>query len=486
MKKTIILAAMMAVIASASSQTTDTVISFGDRLPYLYYWDTNWIDRYWATNPEMYPNAYDFTYSIPNHELGLGKFIGRGCMTTTPLKIIGIAGMANIVNLHPDYYYTLDTTMEGRLPEYFRLYVPDGDSIRLVAQTRWDTATPNKSLELPSFSYESFVNAPLYEAYFDKPVIVDSLFFVGGTSFNNYSIVIPWQYTTRMEQIFLGDTRLVHTHLFTEYGYISWPWDIPDLDYSLTLIIDTNIHDERNLLDSVSFNTSFEIQTYTYYGYLHPFFAIFDTSYIYNPPDTTECLPPTGLRLDDIDTATATLAWNHQDSTLWQLQVFNADSIPDTSTFIDSLSVNMIVLTDLDTGITYAARLRTLCTADTSSGWTDTIQFRLPAPTDDPDDPDDPNDPDDPDDPTGIDSPQNSPIDLYTHLYPNPATTSLTVISSFHLHKIEIFSADGRLILATQAKGVSTTVDISGLAPATYIVRVTTSSGTTTKRLVKK
>ncbi|MBR3827920.1 MAG: hypothetical protein IKJ40_01270, partial [Bacteroidales bacterium] len=175
MKKTIILAAMMAVIASASSQTTDTVISFGDRLPYLYYWDTNWIDRYWATNPEMYPNAYDFTYSIPNHELGLGMFIGRGCMTTTPLKIIGIAGMANIVNLHPDYYYTLDTTMEGRLPEYFRLYVPDGDSIRLVAQTRWDTATPNKSLELPSFSYESFVNAPLYEAYFDKPVIVDSL-----------------------------------------------------------------------------------------------------------------------------------------------------------------------------------------------------------------------------------------------------------------------------------------------------------------------
>ena len=60
MKKTIILAAMMAVIASASSQTTDIVISFGDRLPYLYYWDTNWIDRYWATNPEMYPYAYSF------------------------------------------------------------------------------------------------------------------------------------------------------------------------------------------------------------------------------------------------------------------------------------------------------------------------------------------------------------------------------------------------------------------------------------------
>ena len=161
-------------------------------------------------------------------------------MTPTPLKIIGIAGLARIVNQHPEYY-TLDTTMEGRLPEYFRLYVPDGDSIRLVAETRWDTATPNKKLDLsPILSGDS---CPLYEAYFDKPVIVDSLFFVGGTSFNNYSIVIPWQYTTRMEQILLGDTRLVHTHLFTEYGYISWPWDIPDLDYSLTLIIDSAMHD---------------------------------------------------------------------------------------------------------------------------------------------------------------------------------------------------------------------------------------------------
>ncbi len=477
MKKTIILAAMMAVIASASSQTTDTVISFGDRLPYLYYWDTNWVDRYWATNPEMYnpPLAYHFWYEMPlGYYTGHSRFVGRGCTTSTPLKIIGIAGIARIVNYHPDLY-TLDTTMQGRLPEYFRLYIPDGDSIRLVAQTRWDTATPYKKLDLTPIT--SSDPCPLYEAYFDKPVIVDSLFFVGGTAFNSCRIVIPWQYTTPIAQMLGLDTRMVYTHLLTQYGYIIHP-GVPSMGCDLTLIIDSNMHDERNLYDTLT--TSFSILPYEDHRYMHPFFAIFDTSYIYNPPDTTECLPPTGLRLDNIDTATATLAWNHQDSTLWQLQVFNADSIPDTSTFIDSLSVNMIVLTDLDTGITYAAHLRTLCTADTSSGWTDTIQFRLPAPTNDP------GDPNDPDDPTGIDSPQNSPIDLYTHLYPNPATTSLTVISSFHLHKIEIFSADGRLILATPAKGVSTTVDISGLAPATYIVRVTTPSGTATKRLVKK
>jgi len=50
----------------------------------------------------------------------------------------------------------------------------------------------------------------------------------------------------------------------------------------------------------------------------------------------------------------------------------------------------------------------------------------------------------------------------------------------------QFFSADRHLILAAPAKGISTTVDISALAPATYIVRVTTPSGTATKRLVKK
>ena len=470
MKKTIILAAMMAVIASASSQTTDTVISFGDRLPYLYYWDTNWVDHY----QELHPDAVDYPYDYYYSDLYCG-FVGRGCTTSTPLKITGIAGFIKI-ETHSYGSEIIDTSIEHRLPEYFRLYVAEGDSIRFAAQTRWDTTTPNKSLELRSRNNQRDT-FPLHEAYFDKPVIVDSLFFVGGTSFNNYVINVP---------VILPNSLIIYkpvfTHPFTTYLYTYLPNDAPGIGYDEYLYFGLQYYDERDTLIGIV-DTTYRFIGFDRTDWFPTFFAIFDTSYIYNPPDTIECLPPTGLHLDDIDTATATIAWNHQDSTLWQLQVFNADSIPDTSTFIDSLSINMIVLTDLDTGITYAARLRTLCTADTSSGWTDTIQFRLPTPTDDPNDPDDP---DDPDDPTGIDSPQNSPIDLYTHLYPNPATTSLTVISSFHLHKIEIFSADGRLILATPAKGVSTTVDISSLAPATYIVRVTTPSGTATKRLVKK
>ena len=238
-------------------------------------------------------------------------------------------------------------------------------------------------------------------------------------------------------------------------GYSMWHY-LPCLDERADINLDTTYIRIRTHEDGCPFQV---------------FFAIFDTNSILNPQDTMPCLPPTGLHLDAADTATATLAWNHQDSTRWLLQVFPADSIPDSTT-ADTMAVNMIVLTGLDTATTYAARLRTLCHRDSASAWTDTIQFRLLPPADTTHHTD----------PLAL----TSPIDSYTHLFPNPATTSITIVSSFHLRKVEVFSADGRPLIAAPAHGISTTVDISSLPPATYIVRITTPSGTTTKRLVKK
>lgn len=93
---------MIVAIASATSQNTDTVIRFGDRLPYLYYWDTNWIDRYMETNPEIYNYAYYYHNYRPDTGPGRSVFIGRACMTSKPLKIIGIAGHARIGNINPE------------------------------------------------------------------------------------------------------------------------------------------------------------------------------------------------------------------------------------------------------------------------------------------------------------------------------------------------------------------------------------------------
>ena len=375
---------------------------------------------------------------------------------------------------------TIDTTMEGRWPEYFRLYVKDGDSIRFAAQTRWDTVTPNKRLKFRMYNHRD-VLLTMYEAYFDEPVIVDSLFFVGGTAYNNYDIQIDsvyYELLNHYQYIYAPAHLRTYYHFLDAYcnlegTHISFQAPcIQEPNYTLYGYVNIR-EDHVNHHDT----SSFYLDSGRYGRQVPIFFAIFDTSFVYIDKYSLDgvepCLPPTGFHLEALDATTATLAWNHRDSTLWQLQLFYADSVPDSSDYIATLSVNMAVLQNLDTGTTYAARLRTVCGTDSASTWTDTIQFRLPQTTDDTTHHDDP---------VALDS----PVDTYTQLFPNPANKSLTVISSFRLRKVELFSADGRLLISLPVNGVSATIDISDLLPATYIVRVTTPAGVTTKRLVKK
>ena len=62
-------------------------LQLGDRLPNLYYWDTNWID----SKLSMYP--YCITTLQENLQSG-NIFWGRPCVTDVPLKVIGIAAPA--------------------------------------------------------------------------------------------------------------------------------------------------------------------------------------------------------------------------------------------------------------------------------------------------------------------------------------------------------------------------------------------------------
>jgi hypothetical protein len=76
--------------------------------------------------------------------------------------------------------------------------------------------------------------------------------------------------------------------------------------------------------------------------------------------------------------------------------------------------------------------------------------------------------------------------DRYTYLMPNPASETVTVASSFRIGDVEVYTLDGRRILASRVDGISTTLDISSLPTGTYIVRVSTNNGTAYKKLVVK
>ncbi len=78
-------------------------------------------------------------------------------------------------------------------------------------------------------------------------------------------------------------------------------------------------------------------------------------------------------------------------------------------------------------------------------------------------------------------------LERYINVY--PAVTdggTVTVLSSFHLEGVEVYDAAGRMLSRQPASGVATTVDVSQLPAGSYVLRVNTVSGSTTKKFLKR
>lgn len=72
-------------------------------------------------------------------------------------------------------------------------------------------------------------------------------------------------------------------------------------------------------------------------------------------------------------------------------------------------------------------------------------------------------------------------------LYPNPATTEVFVeLGSLKKGSLEIFTADGRLVSTHQLSAEVNKLNVSRLAPGTYVVKITSPEGTVTRKLMKK
>ena len=77
-------------------------------------------------------------------------------------------------------------------------------------------------------------------------------------------------------------------------------------------------------------------------------------------------------------------------------------------------------------------------------------------------------------------------LDRLTGIMPNPANDMVKVVSSFGISLVEVLSLSGDLLLSQRANGLSTTINVSHLPSGTYLVRITTPQGVTTRKLVKR
>ena len=477
-------------------------------------------------------------------------YIGRACVANTPILVKGIAGAVDIKQrTNSMITQTLDTTISGRVPEWFKLY---DVNYNLLGEGRWDTVVPTYRMEFRSGTQTKTYD--IYEVYFgDKPVLVNGQFYVGGTTHNNllsgyneecncngWEHLIteyPFFGGNSLEYPLLPNPQLVLEKYYspsqmshplqggywpndfdtssfilnywpyfypffaiidTDYVYmdceqpvglgvmradadsvvLSWDssgapqWDVllwadgVEPDSGMLFGVETNRLTLYGLDTSLRYNVKVMSVCDTFHINTSPWSSVFGfrvSDYIVRP-----CPVPEGLRVQTMATAGSVVArWDNSDVGLWELALWS-DGGGDT--ILLQSAVEYVEVDDLDTAAWYIASVRGVCDSTNVSEWSDTVRFYVPNPNPGGDDPE------------GIED----AIGQHTYLMPNPTSDKVTVLSSYRLHKVELFGSDGKLIAAFDADGHSATLDLSAYPAGTYVVRITTSAGVTNKRLVKK
>ena len=88
-------------------------------------------------------------------------------------------------------------------------------------------------------------------------------------------------------------------------------------------------------------------------------------------------------------------------------------------------------------------------------------------------------------DPVRIDEPQQeNPLAELTYVMPNPAAGQVTIVSSFGLRSVDIYSMTGTLVMRQDLSGYAQQMDISALPSGTYLLVISTPAGQVTKKLM--
>lgn len=433
------------------------VIPFGQRIPEYYYWDTNWYDWLYIQNPDSAFDYYPYTNALTVYLRPYADiFVGRKCVTNTPLKIIGIAAPVTTGPANINFVY--DTIEEHRIPEQFKLYIETDSGFECLTEAQWDTTSRYK------MCFRNGYNTDIYtvrEAYFEQPYILSGTFYVGGTTHNT------------LKNFPFGELPYDYLHIPTFYvGY--QPEDTTSGAVGDDVI--WKYIDERIMLNLPQWYLDY-LGDAAYYDTVKwnreqnnvflAFFPIFDTSYVYIEP-VDSCNAPTGFRILNNDSTGVTLTWDAANESLWEVAVYPHNS-PIEDGFLTQSDLNFITFDELDTSMCYTAYVRTLCNDTLFSPWSDSLQFCVAGrPTTDPTDP------------VSI----LNIADDYTFLMPNPARSHVSIFSSFKIKNIEIFTSQGTLLYNSNVDGLTKTIDVSSLAKGVYVVRIATATGYVIRRLI--
>ncbi len=75
-------------------------------------------------------------------------------------------------------------------------------------------------------------------------------------------------------------------------------------------------------------------------------------------------------------------------------------------------------------------------------------------------------------------------VENYTYVFPNPASNDVTIQCSFKMQNIEVFNEQGQKIEDKKIDGYNYNIDVSNYAKGSYFVKITTTSGIATKKIL--
>ena len=461
MKKTfaILFFVSFSIVAFAQTfQRGDTLV-FGERWPTYYYWGDNWIDR-------QYDPAYPGGFGCPFMGASMCKpEYARYIYTDSSLRVIGIA----VAYTYIDGYWSNGDQYADFQIDYFRLYEVDSTTNEMILIAEKPLIDTSVACYLPQDIHGPILGVrpaglPVREVYFDSAITVYDSFYVAATNNNNF---IRHSYNDNYVHTGISTIRQINDyykptcypepnhyrrklHLLNNRNY--------DFLYHIT---DTNWH----ILHTTFVEDSMDLDKPEKWYRFIMMFPIIDTT-----PDNSwvpECKRPVGLGTIHVGKEVVVLGWESEGSSQWELKVAKEGEDLDSVTPIACTS-DVVPVYGLDTASRYVSTVRSICGENRISEWSDIISFFVPGDTTSTD-------------PTeGI----GSMVEQYTHLMPNPATEQVTVVSSFRIDRVEVYTLTGQRIVQEKVGGISTEIDVSSLPKATYLVRIHTNRGLSTKRLI--
>lgn len=461
MKRILFFMGLLLIGLAVKAQRTDTLDNLYPDYQYYYQW---WCDEWLDTTDA--PLAFDqdkFLYT--------NLVYANYNYTKDSLQVLGVAvcAVGRIYNILSDSFPT-------DIEEYVVLYDAQADSCPLVARAPIEFNVPHRSLLLherltrfptdgtgglgygcSDFS-EGDVVVPLYEAYFDTPVVVRDSFYVGITRY--YYQSFHWD-----------DFEVLGFR-----GAADWSWPgVPGIYPNDTC---RNVPDMQYLVVPNDSTTDFSYERIPVFKVILP--IIGGCSRVSN-------MRMTSYRQSD---STVSVSWRSDDYavTEWELSYGLGDIQPEDGTVIPCSSPSA-TLHHIIPDTTYKVWVRAMCVHGNTSFWGDwaSLDIRYHADSGEGGGEGEGGEGEGGEGEGGEDStgfvPAN-PLDMGVSLRPNPAQDVVMVSASCSIVEVELFDNLGRQVLKKQGQGEEMLLDVSQLATGTYLVRIATTQGTIAKHLV--